>query len=65
MGREGLNFNNIIKFCFDYFSILSLFLIIIVFISSFCITFKYSIREPNWKLNYDPSEIDQHEHKRT
>ena len=46
----------------DYFSILPLLLIVLVFFSSMYFTFKYSIYERFKKLNKDIDEIEQLEH---
>lgn len=48
-----------ITFSFDFFSILPLILIVLVFFSSMYFTFKYSIYERFKKLNKDISEIEQ------
>ena len=48
-----------ITFSFDFFSILPLVLIVLVFFSSMYFTFKYSIYERFKKLNKDISEIEQ------
>ena len=47
---------------FDFFSILPLLLIVLVFFSSIYFTFKYSIYERYKKLNKDIEEIEQLEH---
>ncbi len=46
----------------DFFSILPLLLIVLVFFSSMYLTFKYSIYERYKKLNKDIDEIEQLEH---
>lgn len=48
-----------ITFHFDFFSILPLLLIVLVFFSSMYFTFKYSIYEQFKKLNKDIREIEQ------
>jgi hypothetical protein len=48
-----------ITFSFDFFSILPLVLIVLVFVSSMYFTFKYSIYERFKKLNKDIDEIEQ------
>jgi hypothetical protein len=46
----------------DFFSILPLILIVLVFLSSMYFTFRYSIYERYKRLNKDIDEIDQREH---
>jgi len=48
-----------ITFNFDFFSILPLLLIVLVFFSSMYVTFKYSIYERFKKLNKEIKEIEQ------
>ena len=48
-----------ITFSFDFFSILPLLLIVLVFFSSMYVTFKYSIYERFKKLNKEIKEIEQ------
>ena len=48
-----------ITFSLDFFSILPLLLIVLVFFSSMYFTFKYSIYERYKKLNKDIDEIVQ------
>jgi hypothetical protein len=43
----------------DFFTILPLLLIVLVFFSSMYFTFKYSIYEPYKKLNKEIDEIEQ------
>jgi hypothetical protein len=52
-----------ITFSFDFFSILPLLLIVLVFFSSLYVTFKYSIYERYKKLNKEIQEIEQLEHE--